>query len=80
MLNAHGGWLSVVGVTLVAGSLRRCQSSSELTTLGLGSALALAANDAVRMREIAGICRLDLAYETTIAALWALTARPSGGP
>jgi len=78
VLNAHGGWLSVVGATLVAGSLRRGQSSSELTTLGLGSALALAANDAVLMREIAGIYRLDLAYETTIVALWALAARPSG--
>lgn len=75
VVNAHGGWLSIVGATLMVGGVRGRQDSSELTTLAVGSALALAANDALLSRRIAAIYRLDLAYEATLAALWGLTAR-----
>ena len=78
VLNAHGGWLTVVGATLVAGSLRPGAAVPELRALGFGSALALATNDALLRQDVAPVYRLDLAYEAAIATAWALVSGPRG--
>lgn len=74
VLNAHGGWLVAVGTTLVAAALRGRGSSSEVRTLGLASALALAANDAISLSRVPGIYRSDLLYELGLVAGWLLPA------
>ena len=78
VLNAHGGWLTVVGATLVAGALGPGRAPSALRTLGFGSALALAANDALLRQQVAPVYRVDLAYEGLLAGLWAVVAGRPG--
>ena len=74
VLNAHGGWLLAVGTTLVTAALRRRASSPEVRTLGVASALALAANDAASRSRVPGIYRRDLMYELAVATTWVLGA------
>ncbi len=75
VLNAHGGWLLAVGGVLVRGGARPASRDRSLPLLGMASAVALAANDALLVGRIAPIYRLDLAYEISLAALWAAAGR-----
>lgn len=78
VLNAHGAWLLAVGSTLLAASLRREADRPAIRFLGSGSALGLAVNDAVSLRTVASIYRVDLAYELALVGLWAASSlRPS---
>ncbi len=70
VLNAHGGWLSVVGTALVIAGLRNDTESLPVRTLGTGAALALALNDAALLRRISSIYRGDLVYEAALVSAW----------
>lgn len=69
VLNAHAGWMLLVGSELLsAGSSGRVHGGT--MRLGLASATALALNDAALLRGIAPIYRSDLAWETVLAFAW----------
>jgi hypothetical protein len=70
LLNAHGSWHVVVGLTLAVASARAAVDRSEIRLLGTGAALGLALNDALLLPRIASIYRADLLYELGLAAWW----------
>jgi len=75
VLNAHGGWLSVVGATLLSSAVSAAGPGRETELLGFSSAAALAANDAALARHSPRIYRSDLVYELALAAAWAAARR-----
>jgi hypothetical protein len=78
LLNAHGGWLVVVGSTLAVAALRERTDHAELRLLGTGAAAALAVNDARGARRLAPIYRVDLVYELALLGGWLLPGRSAG--
>ncbi|MBA2764815.1 MAG: YHS domain-containing protein [Thermoleophilaceae bacterium] len=76
ILNAHGGWLLVVGSTLVLAGARRRSEQSDVQLLGAGAALGLAVNDAVSAARngVARIYISDLAYEAALVLGWSAAA------
>ena len=72
ILNAHAGWMALVGATLV-NSAARNRVTTQDRTIGLAAAVGLAANDLVLRRSIAPIYKADLIYETALALLWLKT-------
>ena len=80
LLNAHGGWMLIVGATLVRAAARDRTDEAEVRLLGIGSAVALASNDAVGAvrREVPPIYCADLAWESALATLWSLAPSSRG--
>ena len=74
VLNAHAGWMALIGGELVrAGAVGGVDART--TTLGLASAAGLAANDAALLGSVAPIYRSDLAWETLLALAWLTSIR-----
>ena len=79
ILNAHAGWLGLVGMTLLSAASRG-QITPETRRLGLAAAAALATNDALLRRRIATIYTNDLLYEMLVVTSWLVAggaARPA---
>jgi len=76
ILNAHGGWLLVVGATLMRAAIR--DDTGTLLPLGAGAAAALALNDVLLMRRIAPIYRADVGWELALLAGWTVPGRARG--
>ena len=75
VLRAHGTWMLVTGSALLVAAARGTTTQPEVRLLGVASAVGLATNDGIgaMRREVASIYYSDLAWESAIAALWALT-------
>jgi len=70
VLNAHGMWMLLVGVSLSLSAASDRPDAVEVRTLALGSALGLGLNDALAAPS--SIYRSDLVFEAMIAAAWPL--------
>ena len=68
VLNAHAGWMALVGAILVRAGLRG--EEGDAAAIGLASAASLAANDLALSGRIAPIYRVDLAWEALLASGW----------
>ena len=76
VLNAHGMWMLLVGISLSLSAANDRTSAVEVRTLALGSALGLGLNDALAAPSSA--YRLDLLFEAMIAAAWLSDAKRPG--
>ena len=72
VLNAHAGWMAVVGTALMQAALRD-KVDDTVRLLGIGAATSLAINDAAMLNQVAPVYRKDLAFESVLAALWMLS-------
>ena len=79
ILNAHAGWLGLIGMILLSAACRG-HITSETRTLGMSAATALAANDALLRRRVARIYARDLIYEAFLALAWLLVSSKGEPP
>ena len=75
VLNAHAGWMGLVGALLVRRAVRGVDG--EAAAVGLTAAAGLAANDLVLRNRIPRIYRSDLAWESLLAVGWLVARRRS---
>jgi hypothetical protein len=75
--NAQGAWQLVVGATLLAAALQEGPGRGGFRILALGSAIGIAANDAVSAARGEGPLtdRSDLAFELAIVGAWVVRGR-----
>jgi hypothetical protein len=81
VLNAHGMWMLLVGISLTLSAASGRSDAVEVKILGMGAALGLGLNDALAAPS--SIYRSDLLYEAVIAVAWPLASlsdakRPRG--
>ena len=78
ILNAHAGWLGLVGVSLLSAAIRG-QITAQTRRLGLSAAAGLATNDALLRGRIAQVYTTDLLYEMLLATSWLVARGPLRG-
>lgn len=69
VLNAHAGWMLMVGVLLARAGVRD-RVTADVRAIGLASSAGLALNDAALARRLPTIYRSDLVWESCIALAW----------
>jgi hypothetical protein len=74
VLRAHALWMILIGSTLLK-AVARDRIDETSRRLAMGSATALAVNDAYSIRRAAPIYRVDLGYELGVLGAWATLAR-----
>jgi hypothetical protein len=76
LVNTVGALVAVIGLVLLIAAWRR-QFAAEVVLLAVGSALALAAIDAIYVlrQAISPIYLVDAAFEVLFAAAWAIAGR-----
>lgn len=78
LLNAHAMWMGLVGSALVAAGLHGNAEDRAIRLLGTGAAAGLAFND-LMTRNLPGVYRSDLLWETALSLAWLVVPPAEGG-